>query len=162
MCTKCCAYEGASPFVRKCGSAAGARRGGGKPCEEKVWAREELKCIMSGGAKRRRKKGKSSGERRERGEGEEKEVKKPRRKKKAGRRRRKSRKKAPEEEESGAKERKKKGRSPAKEMKWSRGEKHGRICTHLRVQICAGKCIRAGINCLLMNMCREFDLIFQM
>lgn len=24
------------------------------------------------------------------------------------------------------------------------------------------KCIRAGINCLLMNMCREFDLIFQM
>ncbi len=42
MCTKCCAYEGASPFVRKCGSAAGARRGGGKPCEEKVWAREEL------------------------------------------------------------------------------------------------------------------------
>ena len=125
-------------------------------------AREEMKCIMSGGAKRRRKKGKSPGERRERGEGEEKEVKKPRRKKKAGRRRRKSRKKAPEEEESGAKERKKKGRSPAKEMKWSRGEKHGRICTHLRVQICAGKCIRAGINCLLMNMCREFDLIFQM
>lgn len=42
MCTKCCAYEGASPFVRKCGSAAGARRGGGKPCEEKVWVREEL------------------------------------------------------------------------------------------------------------------------
>ena len=81
MCTKCCAYEGASPFVRKCGSAEGARRGGGKPCEEKVWAREE---------------------------------------------------------------------------------KHGRVCTHLRVQICAGKCIRAGINCLLMNMCREFDLIFQM
>lgn len=34
--------RGASPFVRKCGSAAGARRGGGKPCEEKVWAREEL------------------------------------------------------------------------------------------------------------------------
>ena len=29
MCTKCCAYEGASPFVRKCGSAAGARREGG-------------------------------------------------------------------------------------------------------------------------------------
>ena len=26
MCTKCCAYEGAAPFVRKCGSAAGARR----------------------------------------------------------------------------------------------------------------------------------------
>lgn len=130
---------------------------------EGVRAREEMKCIMSGGAKRRRKKGKSPGERRERGEGEEKEVKKPRRKKKAGRRRRKSRKKAPEEEESGAKEeREKKGRSPAKEMKWSRGEKHGRICTHLRVQICAGKCIRAEINCLLMNMCREFDLFFQM
>ena len=125
-------------------------------------AREEMKCIMSGGAKRRRKKGKSPGERRERGEGEEKEVKKPQRKKKAGRRRRKRSEKAPEEEESGAKERKKKGRSPAKELKWSRGEKHGRICTHLRVQICAGKCIRAGINCLLMNMCREFDLIFQM
>lgn len=51
MCTKCCAYEGASPFVRKCGSVAGARRGGGealrgksvgarrkdraKPCEKK-------------------------------------------------------------------------------------------------------------------------------
>ena len=35
MCTKCCAYEEASPFVRKCGSAEGARRGGGKPCEEK-------------------------------------------------------------------------------------------------------------------------------
>ena len=146
---------------------------------EGVRAREEMKCIMSGGAKRRRKKGKSPGERRERGEGEEKEVKKPRRKKKAGRRRRKrsekprrkkkagrrrrkSREKAPEEEESGAKEREKKGRSPAKEMKLSRGEKYGRICTHLRVQICAGKCIRAGINCLLMNMCREFDLIFQM
>lgn len=62
----------------------------------------------------------------------------------------------------GAKRRRKKGKSPAKEMKWSRGEKHGRICTHLRVQICAGKCIRAEINCLLMNMCREFDLIFQM
>ena len=138
-----------------------------------------MKRIMPSGAKRRRKKGKSPGERRKRGEGEEKEVKspggrrkrgeeeekagkKPRRKKKAGRRRRKSRKKAPEEEESGAKEREKKGRSPAKEMKWSRGEKHGRICTHLRVQICAGKCIRAEINCLLMNMCREFDLIFQM
>lgn len=78
MCTKCCAYEEASPFVRKCGSAAGARRGGGKPCEEKVWARGELKCIMSGGAKRRRKKGKSPGERRERGEGAGKEGKKPR------------------------------------------------------------------------------------
>ena len=97
-----------------------------------------------------------------RGEEKEEEGEKPRRKKKAGRRRRKRSEKAPEEEESGAKERKKKGRSPAKEMKWSRGEKHGRICTHLRVQICAGKCIRAEINCLLMNMCREFDLIFQM
>jgi len=89
-------------------------------------------------------------------------VKKPRRKKKAGRRRRKSRKKASEEEQNGVEGRRKKGKSPAKEMKWSRGEKHGRICTHLRVQICAGKCIRAEINCLLMNMCREFDLIFQM
>ena len=97
-----------------------------------------------------------------RGEEKEEEGEKSRRKKRAGRRRRKRSEKAPEEEESGAKERKKKGRSPAKEMKWSRGEKHGRICTHLRVQICARKCIRAGINCLLMNMCREFDLIFQM
>lgn len=144
MCTKCCAYEGASPFVRKCGSAAGARRGGGAKGRESVDARRNEMYYVG------------------RGEGEEKEVKKPRRKKKAGRRRRKSREKAPEEEESGAKEREKKGRSPAKEMKLSRGEKYGRICTHLRVQICAGKCIRAGINCLLMNMCREFDLIFQM
>ena len=96
MCTKCCAYEGASPFVRKCGSAAGARRGGGKPCEEKVWARGELKCIMSGGAKRRRKKGKSPGERRKRGEEEGKAGKKPQRKKKAGRRRGKRREEAPQ------------------------------------------------------------------
>ena len=108
-------------------------------------AREEMKCIMSGGAKEKEEEGEKS-----------------RRKKRAGRRRRKRSEKAPEEEESGAKEREKKGSSPAKELKWSRGEKHGRICTHLRVQICAGKCIRAGINCLLMNMCREFDLIFQM
>lgn len=119
MCTKCCAYEGASPFVRKCGSAAGARREGGAKGRESVDARRNEMYYV--------------------GRGEEKE-----------------------EEESGAKEREKKGRSPAKEMKWSRGEKHGRICTHLRVQICAGKCIRAEINCLLMNMCREFDLIFQM
>ncbi len=144
MCTKCCAYEGASPFVRKCGSAAGARRGGGAKGRESVDARRNEMYYVG------------------RGEEKEEEGEKPRRKKKAGRRRRKSRKKAPEEEESGAKEREKKGRNPAKEMKWSRGEKHGRICTHLRVQICAGKCIRAGINCLLMNMCREFDLIFQM
>lgn len=46
MCTKCCAYEGASPFVRKCESAAGARRGGGKPCEEKVWARGEFMVLF--------------------------------------------------------------------------------------------------------------------
>lgn len=39
MCTKCCAYEGASPFVRKCGSAAGARRGGGAKGRESVDAR---------------------------------------------------------------------------------------------------------------------------
>lgn len=161
MCTKCCAYEGASPFVRKCGSAAGARREGGAKGRESVDAwRNEMYYVGRGeekeeeGEKSRRKK-KAGRRRRKRSE-------KPRRKKKAGRRRRKSRKKASEEEESGAKEREKKGRSPAKEMKWSRGEKHGRICTHLRVQICAGKCIRAGINCLLMNMCREFDLIFQM
>ena len=36
MCTKCCAYEEASPFVRKCGSAAGARRGGGAKGRESV------------------------------------------------------------------------------------------------------------------------------
>ena len=144
MCTKCCAYEGASPFVRKCGSAAGARRESGAKGRESVDARRNEMYYVG------------------RGEEKEEEGEKPRRKKKAGRRRRKSREKAPEEEESGAKEREKKGRSPAKEMKWSRGEKHGRICTHLRVQICAGKCIRAEINCLLMNMCREFDLIFQM
>ena len=144
MCTKCCAYEGASPFVRKCGSAAGARRGGGAKGRESVDARRNEMYYVG------------------RGEEKEEEGEKPRRKKKAGRRRRKSRKKAPEEEESGAKKKEKQEKSPAKEMKWSRGEKHGRICTHLRVQICAGKCIRAEINCLLMNMCREFDLIFQM
>lgn len=124
--------------------SAGARRGGGAKGRESVDARRNEMYYVG------------------RGEEKEEEGEKPRRKKKAGRRRRKRSEKAPEEEESGAKERKKKGRSPAKEMKWSRGEKHGRICTHLRVQICAGKCIRAEINCLLMNMCREFDLIFQM
>lgn len=39
MCTKCCAYEGASPFVRKCGSAAGARRGGRAKGRESMDAR---------------------------------------------------------------------------------------------------------------------------
>lgn len=41
MCTKCCAYEGASPFVRKCGSAAGARRGGGAKGRKSVDARRK-------------------------------------------------------------------------------------------------------------------------
>lgn len=161
MCTKCCAYEGASPFVRKCGSAAGARRGGGAKGRESVDARRN-EMYYVGRGEEKEKEGEKSRRKKRAGRRRRKRSEKPRRKKKAGRRRRKSRKKAPEEEESGAKEREKKGRSPAKEMKWSRGEKHGRICTHLRVQICAGKCIRAGINCLLMNMCREFDLIFQM
>ena len=132
----------------------------GKPCEEKVWARGEKtgRSLVRRSDVARRNETYYA----ERGEEKEEEGEKPRRKKKAGRRSGKRREEAPQKEESGAKEWEKKGRSPAKEMKWSRGEKHGRICTHLRVQICAGKCIRAEINCLLMNMCREFDLIFQM
>lgn len=33
-------------FVSAGGSAAGARRGGGKPCEEKVWARGEFMVLF--------------------------------------------------------------------------------------------------------------------
>ena len=90
MCTKCCAYEGASPFVRKCGSVAGARREGGAKGRESVDARRNEMYYVG------------------RGEGEGKEGEKSRRKKKAGRRRRKRSEKAPEEEESGAKKKKKK------------------------------------------------------
>ena len=76
MCTKCCAYEGASPFVRKCGSVAGARRGGGAKGRESVDARRnEMYCV--GRAKKKEKQEKSPGGRRKRGEGEEKEVKSP-------------------------------------------------------------------------------------
>ena len=45
MCTKCCAYEGASPFVRKCGSVAGARRGGGAKGRE-VYPRGEFMVLF--------------------------------------------------------------------------------------------------------------------
>lgn len=60
MCTKCCAYEGASPFVRKCGSVAGARRGGGAKGRESVDARRNEMYYVG------------------RGEGEGKAGKKPR------------------------------------------------------------------------------------
>lgn len=59
MCTKCCAYEGASPFVRKCGSVAGARRnemyyvGRG---EEEGGRRGKAPEKEESGAKRSRKK----------------------------------------------------------------------------------------------------------
>ena len=144
MCTKCCAYE--EPLLLFVSAGVRQARGeeAGSPARKSVGARR-IEMYYVG-----------------RGEEKEEEGEKFRRKKRAGRRRRKRSEKAPEEEESGAKKKEKQEKSPAKEMKWSRGEKHGRICTHLRVQICAGKCIRAGINCLLMNMCREFDLIFQM
>ena len=122
--------------------------------------RNEMYYVGRGEEKE--EEGKSPGERRERGEGEEKEVKKPQRKKKAGRRRRKRSEKAPEEEESGAKKKEKQEKSPGGRRKRGEGEEKAGKKSQRRVQICAGKCIRAGINCLLMNMCREFDLIFQM
>ena len=78
MCTKCCAYEGASPFVRKCGSAAGARRGGRAKGRESVDARRNEMYYVG------------------RGEEEGKAGKKPQRKKKAGRRRGKRREEAPQ------------------------------------------------------------------
>lgn len=78
MCTKCCAYEGASPFVRKCGSVAGARRGGGAKGRKSVDARRNEMYYVG------------------RGEEKEEEGEKPRRKKKAGRRRGKRREEAPQ------------------------------------------------------------------
>ena len=106
MCTKCCAYEGASPFVRKCGSAAGARREGGAKGRESVDARRNEMYYVG------------------RGEEKEEEGEKPRRKKKAGRRRRKRSEKAPEEEESGAKKKEKQEKSPGGRRK--RGEGDGK------------------------------------
>lgn len=102
MCTKCCAYEGASPFVRKCGSVAGARRGGRAKGRESVDARRNEMYYVG------------------RGEEKEEEGEKSRRKKKAGRRRRKRSEKAPEEEESGAKKKEKQEKSPRGRRK--RGE----------------------------------------
>lgn len=104
MCTKCCAYEGASPFVRKCGSVAGARREGGVKGRESVDARRNEMYYVG------------------RGEEREEEGEKPRRKKKAGRRRRKRSEKAPEEEESGAKKKEKQGKSPRGRRKRGEGE----------------------------------------
>ena len=95
MCTKCCAYEGASPFVRKCGSAAGARRGGGAKGRESVDARRN-EMYYVGRGEGEEKEVKSLGGRRKRGEEEGKAGKKPQRKKKAGRRRGKRREEAPQ------------------------------------------------------------------
>lgn len=59
MCTKCCAYEGASPFVRKCGSAAGARRGGGAKGRESVDARRNEMYYVGRGEKEGGRRGKA-------------------------------------------------------------------------------------------------------
>lgn len=58
MCTKCCAYEGASPFVRKCGSAAGARRESGAKGRESVDARRNEMYYVGRGEEEGGRRGK--------------------------------------------------------------------------------------------------------